>query len=176
MQGTKGRSLLRSTAFGWRLWTFVLAYLLVFTGSVTADPGVNATAPFSFSGTNGCVVPAEDFVGTGALHMVVTSNLSAGGMVQSHLKANLQGMQATALVSLKKYQVIDSETDSYEFDFSDVTPFHNTWEFMVQFIRVGEGGVYVMGDDFFLHFLAHATVNANGFVTVDDFTTDTGCR
>ena len=32
------------------------------------------------------------------------------------------------------------------------------------------------GDDLYEHFLAHATVNANGVVTVDDFSDDMRCR
>lgn len=47
---------------------------------------------------------------------------------------------------------------------------------MVQFIRVGEGGTYVVGDDFYEHYLAHATVNANGIVTVDDFSDEVRCK
>jgi hypothetical protein len=66
-------------------------------------------------------------------------------------------------------------TSNLSFD-SDMAPSHTTLEFMVQFIRVGEGGTFIVGDDFFEHFLAHATVNANGVVTVDDFTDDTRCR
>ncbi len=176
MQATRGRSLLRSRVSGWRLWAFVLAYLLVFTPSARADTAVNTTAAFTFSGTNTCVIPAEDFAGTGGLHVIVSSSLSTDGMVHSHLKANFQGMQATALISGKKYQVPASETDSYEFDTPDFAPFHTTFEFMVQFIRVGEGGTYIFGDDFFEHFLAHATINANGVVTVDDLTDDTRCQ
>jgi hypothetical protein len=65
---------------------------------------------------------------------------------------------------------------SYEFDSLDLAPFHTTFEFMVQFIRVGEGGTYVVGDDFYEHYLAHATVNANGIVTVDDFSDEVRCK
>jgi len=175
MQGTKQRSLLRSIVFGGKLWTFVLAYLLLFTASVRADTAVQTTAPFTFNGINGCVFPAEEFMGSGGLHLVVSSNLSASGMVQSHVKMNFQGMQAVTATG-KKYQVPDSETNSYELDFFDPAPFHYTWEVMAQFIRVGDSGTIFGGDDFFEHILAHATVNANGVVTVDDISNDTGCH
>ena len=33
-----------------------------------------------------------------------------------------------------------------------------------------------MGDDFYEHFLAHATVNANGIVTVEDLSYDSRCQ
>ena len=58
----------------------------------------------------------------------------------------------------------------------DAAPFHITLESLAQFIRAGEDATLMPGDDFFEHFLAHATVNANGIVTVDDFTYDTRCR
>src|SRR5207245_409332 len=135
----------------------------------------STTAPVTFSGTNECVDPPEYFAGSGGLHMILTSNLSAGGMAQSHLKTNFQGMQAITLTN-KKYQVVDSETNSYELDFFDAAPFHYMWEVMVQFIRVGDSGTIFGGDDFFEHFLAHATVNAAGVLTVDDLTNDTRCQ
>jgi hypothetical protein len=128
-------------------------------------------------GTNPCLLPPEDFVGSGNVHLVVSSNVSASGMVQSHLQANLQGLQATAIPSGKKYHVPDSLTESFEFDTTDLAPFHTTLELMAQFVRVGEDGTYIVGgDDFYEHFLAHATVNANGIVTVDDFSDDTRCH
>jgi hypothetical protein len=159
-----------------RLRICVSAPLLLALISAAMANAVSMTAPFTFTGTNVCVVPAEDFVGTGNVHLVVSSNLSTSGMVQSHLQANLQGLQATGIASGKKYQVPESLTESYEFDALDVAPFHTTFEFIVQFIRVGEDGTYVFGDDFYEHFLAHATVNANGIVTVDDFSDDSRCH
>src|SRR5207249_4089317 len=112
MQATKGRSRLRSRVSGWRLSAFVLAYLLLFGTSARADTDFNTTAAFTFSGTNTCLVPAEGFVGTGGLDIIVSANLSMGGMVQSHLKANFQGMKATAPISGKKYQVQSEEPTS----------------------------------------------------------------
>jgi hypothetical protein len=172
----------RLQRLGFRLRTCASAplYLALFSFAVSlaarAGTAVSTTAPIAFTGTNFCVVPAEDFVGSGYVHLVLSSNLSTSGMVQSHLQANLQGFQARAIASGTKYQVPDSSTESYEFDALDLAPFHTTFEFMVQFIRVGEDGTYLFGDDFYEHFLAHATVNANGIVTVDDFTDDTRCQ
>jgi hypothetical protein len=50
------------------------------------------------------------------------------------------------------------------------------FEFDELFVRVGEDGSYVLGDDFYEHFLAHVTVNADGVVTVDDLTVDARCQ
>jgi hypothetical protein len=50
-------------------------------------------------------------------------------------------------------------------------------EYMLQFVRSGEDGTPVMsGDDFYEHYLAHITANANGIVTVEDVETDTRCK
>ncbi len=160
----------------------VLAALVLSGGALigatvaTADPAVATTTPFTFNGTNNCVFPAEDFMGTGNLHLLFSSNLSTGGMAQSHTEANLQGLQAVTLGG-KKYVVVDTSTQTIVFDTLDLAPFHETLEWIVQFVRVGEDGIsFIGGDDFFEHFLAHATVNANGVVTVDDLTNDTRCH
>jgi hypothetical protein len=148
----------------------------VLTSSVSAETVVETLSPFPFSGTNTCT--GEDFVGTGGVHLVITGNLSPSGMVQSHIQANFQGMRATALISGKKYQVPDSETHSLEFDSNDLplAPAHETFEVMFQFIRAGEDGTLVGGDDFYTHILAHSTINANGVVTVEDLTVNVRCQ
>jgi len=145
------------------------------TSPARADTVVLTITPFTFNGTNICVDPPEDFMGTGELHLLFSANLSTGGMVQSHIEANLQGLKAVTL-SGKTYVVVDTSTQTLVFDTPDLAPFHETLEWTAQFIRVGEDGTYVFGDDFYEHFLAHATVNANGIVTVDDFSDDTRCQ
>jgi len=157
---------------------FVFAALVLGGGALigatgaTAGPAAPTTAPIFFDGTNPCT--AEYFAGTGNLHFLLSANLSGGGMVQSHLEANLQGLQAVT-VSGKKYVVVDTSTQTLVFDTTDLAPFHETLEWIVQFVRQGEDGTFIYGDDFFEHFLAHATVNANGIVTVDDLSNDTRC-
>jgi hypothetical protein len=157
------------------LFLFFLV-IAVNSSSAMAETDVATNVPITFMGTNFCVVPPEDFVGNGNLHLLVSSNASTSGMVQSHVQANLQGLQATAVPSGKRYEVPDWFTQTYEFDTLDPAPLHTTFEFLVQFIRVGEDGTYAFGDDFYEHFLVHSTVNANGIVTVDDFTDDTRCQ
>ena len=166
------RVALRLTIFG---LASVLLVALALTSAATAETVVTSIVPFPFGGTNTCVVPAEDFMGTGELHFLTSANLSTGGMVQSHLEANLQGLKAVT-VSGKVYVVVDTSTQTLVFDTPDLAPFHETLEWIAQFIRQGEDGTLLGGDDFYLHFLAHATVNANGIVTVDDFTVDTRCQ
>ena len=148
---------------------------LIGATGATAGPGISTTTPFTFSGTNTCVVPAEDFIGSGNLHFLISDNLSNSGMIQFHIEANFSGLQAVTL-SGKKYVVIDQEDQTDTFD-SDGMPAHETVEHTLQFIRSGEDGTpLTTGDDFFEHFLAHVTANANGTVTVQDVTTDTRCK
>jgi len=166
------RVALRLTIFG---LASVLLVALALTSAATAETVVTSIVPFPFGGTNTCVVPAEDFMGTGELHFLTSANLSTGGIVQSHLEANLQGLKAVT-VSGKTYVVVESSTQTLVFDTPDLAPFHETLEWTAQFIRQGEDGTLIGGDDFNEHFLAHATVNANGIVTVDDFSNDTRCQ
>ena len=149
--------------------------VLVGSTAATAGPGVSTTMPFAFSGLNPCT--GEAFSGTGALHLLVTDNLSSGGMVQYHIEANFAGLQAvtTFPVAGKKYVVIDEENQTDTFD-TDGAPAQETLEHTLQFVRSGEDGSLLMDDDFYEHFLAHITANANGTVTVQDLTLDTTCK
>ncbi len=171
----------RLTRVALRLTVFASAFALLGLGAValtsaaSADTAVATSVPLAFAGSNTCFVPAEEFMGTGELHFLTSANLSTGGMVQSHVEANLQGLQAVTVLG-KKYVVVDTSTQTIVFDTPDLAPFHETLEWIVQFIRQGEDGTLVGGDDLYEHFLAHATVNANGVVTVDDFTDETRCR
>ena len=96
-------------------------------------------------------------------------------MAQSHLEANLESLQAITLTGAK-YVVPSSFDQTVVLDTTDVAPFVETLEFDELFVRLGEDGSFVMGDDFHFHFLAHATVNANGTVTANDLTMTTRCQ
>jgi hypothetical protein len=96
-------------------------------------------------------------------------------MTQSHWEANLQGMKATTIMG-KNYVVVDTSNYTLAFDSTDLMPFHEKLEWIVQFVRQGEDGSLISGDDFYEHILAYATVNANGVVTVEDFTDDQRCQ
>jgi hypothetical protein len=160
---------------------FVLPALIVggaLIGATAAmgGAGTSTTIPVSFAGTNACVVPAESFVGSGHMHFLLSDNVSNSGNVQSHLEVNISGLQAVTTTG-KKYVVIDQEEKTLTFDSTDGAPAHETVEYMLQFVRSGEDGTPVMsGDDFYEHYLAHITANANGIVTVEDVETDTRCK
>jgi hypothetical protein len=156
----------------------VLAAMVLGLGALSAataaraGPAASTTFPFPFSATNPCT--GEAFSGTGSLHFLISDNLSTSGRVQFHIEATFSGLQAVTL-SGKKYVVVSEEDQTDTFD-TDGAPAHETVEHTVQFIRSGEDGTLFPDDDFFEHFLAHITANANGTVTVEDIETDTRCR
>jgi hypothetical protein len=162
---------------------FVLAVLSLAGGALIGATGaagetVTTMTPFGFPGTNACVIPAEDFVATGNLRLAISGNASGGGTATSRIGTTLQGLQAvvvTALGATKKYVVPGESTQSFMFD-TDGAPFHFTMESMVQFIRQGDDGTYITGDDFYEHVLIRVRVNANGTANVEDVSGDSRCQ
>jgi hypothetical protein len=154
---------------------FVVAAGAAFLGATGAGAGtaVDTTAPFAAVEENTCT--GEMVALTGGVHLVIGATTSGGGTEQSKLQANLQGVSGTALVTGVKYVAVDSSTQTFVFD-SDLMPFHTQYEETAQLVRQGESPGLLNQDDFYLHVLAHATVNANGSVSVDDYTFDTYCR
>lgn len=147
------------------------AVLIAATGA-SAGPGFSQTTPFAFSDVNPCTL--EPIAGMGKLHFLTTINTSNSGNLQSHFEATISGLQATTVTG-KKYVVVDQSNLTDTLD-SDVMPFHHTMERTVQYVRSGEDGSFLPGDDFYEHVLAHFTINANGVVTVDEFTDDFHCK
>jgi hypothetical protein len=152
---------------------------LVGATGASAGPAITSNTPFTFAGTNSCVFPAEEFMGSGHIQMLASDNESNSGNVQFHLEGNFAGLQAVTTFPLavagKKYVVVDEEDLLLTFVPDGAS--HQTLEVTFKFVRSGEDGTpLTTGDDFFVHFLAHATVNANGVPTVEDLKTDDGCR
>jgi hypothetical protein len=129
----------------------------------------------TFGGDNPCT--GETITGTGNLHFLLSSNLSASGHIQSHLEVSFSGIQAMTTLPFapRKYVVVDEEDQMDTFD-SDGMPTHETVEHTLHFIRSGEDGTLFLNDDFYEHFLAHVTANANGIITVDDYTLAFNCK
>jgi hypothetical protein len=157
------------------LGALIIGGVLVGATGATASPGASTTTPFTFGGTNPCT--GDMIVGTGNLHLLISDNLSSGGMVQFHIEATYSGLQAvtTAPVAGKKYVVISQEDQTDTFD-TDGAPSQETVEHTFQLVRSGEDGSLLMGDDFYEHFRAHITANANGTVTVQDVTLNATCK
>jgi hypothetical protein len=138
---------------------------LIGAGGASAGPAFSETTPFPYDGVNPCT--GEAFSGTGTLHILVSENLSTSGALQYHLDARLDGLQAVTS-SGKKYVVQD--TFDHEFVFAGAA--EDTFDLTAHFVRVGEDGAFVLGDDFYEFLRAHVTANANGIVTAFDVRTN----
>jgi hypothetical protein len=137
----------------------VLGALIGATGA-GAGPAVSTTSPFTYMGENPCAAPPEAFTGTGTLHFLTSENLSTSGAIQFHLNARIDGLKAVTLTG-KRYVVQD--TFNWEFVISRAT--EETFDLTAHFVRVGEDGSLVLGDDFYEYIRTHITANANGLVT-----------
>ena len=134
-------------------------------GGASAGPASSTTTPFLFEGENTCT--GEFFSGTGNLQFLTSENLSASGVIEFHLNVRLDGLQAVTLTG-KRYVVQD--TFNQEFVFGPAA--EETFDVTAHFIRVGDDGTFIFGDDFYEFFRTHITANANGMVTAFDVRTN----
>jgi len=155
---------------------FVLAALVLGGGVLIGATGATAAAfsstiPFPYDGTNPCT--GEAFTGTGTMHFLQGENLSSSGVIEYHLNVRLDGLQAVALVSGKRYVVQD--TFNQEFVFGSAA--EETFDVTAHFVRVGEDGTLILGDDFYEYFRTHITANASGMITASSVrTNDMPCQ
>ena len=149
------------------LATCVLLALL--SGTASADPGdtVEQRIPFLAIQTNTCITPPETFQGTGFFHVKTHTSLGADGRLHVSNEFNVESVQAVALVSGKRYVMTAETSDSSNTDTTDLAPREGTFEDHLLFIRQGEDGTLINGDDLYQKGFAHFTVNANGVTTVD---------
>jgi hypothetical protein len=149
---------------------------LIGATAATGGPAVSTTTPFTYYGSNPCT--GETFTGTGNLHLVESDNLSSSGMSQHHFEARIDGLQAVTTPPFlpKKYVVQDTLDDSFGWDTTDGAPSHETFQVTGHFVRQGEDGTFVLGDDFYTRFFAQITANANGDITAQKVDTETTCR
>ena len=134
------------------------ACALLAATSTAAAPGVSTTTPMTYGSTNPCT--GEPFTGTGVLHTVTTDNLSASGNIEYHLNARFDGLTAVTAAG-KKYVV----QDTFNWDFTISKATEETFAIVAHFVRVGEDGGFILGDDFYEYLKTHITANANGLVT-----------
>jgi hypothetical protein len=154
---------------------FVLAVLMLggaalFVPPAVAGPAFSQTALVPYEGMNGCT--GESFAGTGMMHFLSSENLSTSGVLQFHLDVRFDGLTAFTPTG-KKYVVQD--VFNWEFVFGAAA--EETFDVTAHFVRVGEDGTFVLGDDFYEYFRSHITANANGAVTALDVrTNDMPCQ
>jgi hypothetical protein len=143
---------------------------LIGAPGAAAGPAVSQTTAVTYPGTNLCT--GEPFLGSGNMHFLLSENLSASGALQHHLNVRFDGLQAVTPTG-KKYVVQDTFND--EFVFSAAS--EETFDMTAHFIRVGEDGTFILGDDFYEYLRTHITANANGMITAFNVrTNDMPCQ
>jgi hypothetical protein len=147
------------------------AAALAIAAGANAGPAVSTTTPLPYEAFNTCT--GELVTGTANVHNVFTDNFSSGGVLQVKFQMTIDGFQAVGATSGKKYVV--QETFSEEFVFSDPTT-EDTFNMTVHYIRVGEDGGLVAGDDFYVSERVHITMNATGTAAFHMSTSDMPCR
>jgi hypothetical protein len=123
-----------------------------------------------YAGTNMCT--GESFTGTATVHTELNENLSASGTLQYHFNVRIDGMKSVTVLG-KKYVVQDTLNHEFVFGGAD----EETYDMTAHFIRLGEDGSLVWGDDFYEYLRTHITSNAMGVVTAFDVrTNDAPCQ
>jgi hypothetical protein len=124
---------------------------------VPVAPGaaVSDSTPFTYTGTNPC--NGEDFIGAGTLHTLMSENVSATGGLISHIDFSIDGLHAVTLGG-KKYVVQDVLRDSLTFTGAD----EQTSDMTIHYVRQGDDGTLILGDDFYEYLRTHITVSASG--------------
>jgi hypothetical protein len=151
---------MRGRLFG---WTIVTAMALVFATVGAASTIVETHAPFSATLTNTC--RAETFTATGFIHTKATFVQSNGGSTLFSVESNLQDVKAFALTGAR-YVVTESTSDHLLID-PENGPNNGNLVFKQKFVRQGDDGSLVLGDDFSAYFRVHMTINSNGTMTVN---------
>ena len=140
------------------------AALMLAAGALIAAPSaaaatVSETAVMTYNGTNPCT--GEDFTGTGNVTFTESSSLAADGFLHSHISTRINGLKAAVLLTGKKYVVQDDSFDEFNFVGAD----EETFDLTVHYIRQGEDGTFILGDDFYYKLHTHITANDAGMVT-----------
>jgi hypothetical protein len=133
-----------------------------------AQASINTETPISFLFTNPCTF--ESFIGSGMYHTSVDGIPLPGQ--NFHSQSNFQGVQGTTATGVK--YVVPDQASGHINDAPPGTTVND--EFMQQFIRQGDDGTYVLGDDFYVKFQFVYVVNANGTTTVQSFSFTPMCQ
>ena len=143
---------------------------LIGAAGASADAAFSQTTPITYGGFNSCT--GEAFSGTGTMHFLLREGVSSSGALQHHLLTTIDGLQAVTPLG-KRYVVQDTFND--EFVFTSAS--EETFAITAHYVRVGEDGTFVLGDDFYEYFRSHITANANGMITAFDVrTNDMPCQ
>jgi hypothetical protein len=149
------------------------ALLLPTAASGAIVKTVETHTPLTDSRFNPCT--GEPLVITGFFHSRVYFDVDLDGSTHFVLEFNLENMKATALTGAT--YVVKEGVQTHTNAGSEFVPFNNEFNFVEHYVRRGEDGTLVDGDDFYLGFRTHVTVNANGTTTAQRMeSNDDVCR
>jgi len=156
----------------WRSVMLIAAVLaLVLPASeAAAQATVDTHVPFTFAATNPCT--GEPFAGSGFVHMKIYETFSPNYHLS--MEENLESAQATTVTGVR--YVVPLQASTHQIADTDFVPANATVEEMAQFIRQGEDGSLVTGDDFYFRVSSHYTYNGNGDLTASFSDMTTECR
>jgi hypothetical protein len=142
-------------------------------GSASAATTISGSDPFGGTVDNTCT--GDMVVVQGTAHFKFTFNSTAtGGQTEGEM--NLTGVTGTAPLSGARYVMNTQSSDVSHFSFDPLG--HDVEQVEMDQIlnRLGNDGLFVLGDDLYVRVLAHLTVNANGVPTVDRYDVSGDCR
>ena len=143
------------------LATAALALPAAASGAIVKT--VETHTPFTDSRFNPCT--AEPLVITGFLHSRVYFDVDLDGSTHFVLEFNFENMKAVATTTGATY-VVKESIQTHTNAQSGFVPYNSEFNFVEHYVRRGETGALVDGDDFYLAFRMKVTVNANGTTTV----------
>jgi hypothetical protein len=151
---------------GGRLLAVLLLLTAALVGSTSASSAIVKTVethtPFTDSRFNPCT--GEPLVITGFVHSRVYFDVDLDGSTHFVLEFNLEDMKAVA-TSGATY-VVKESIETHTNAQSSFVPYNTEFNFVEHYVRRGDNGALVDGDDFYLAFRMHVTVNANGTTSV----------
>jgi hypothetical protein len=116
------------------------------------------TTPTPYTGMNSC--KGEMFTGTGMMHFLEIDNVSTSGNVNYDLEVRFDGLQAFTSSGVK---YVAQDVFDNHIIFSGATAMG--FDLVAHYVRVGEDGTLILGDDFYEYLRTHITANSNGMVT-----------
>jgi hypothetical protein len=151
---------------GGRLLAVLLLLTAALVGSTSASSAIVKTVethtPFTDSRVNPCT--GDPLVITGFVHSRVYFDVDLDGSTHFVLEFNLEDMKAVA-TSGATY-VVKESIETHTNAQSLFVPYNTEFNFVEHYVRRGDNGALVDGDDFYLAFRLHVTVNANGTTSV----------
>ena len=146
-----------------RIWVSTFGALVLVAGALigassAAAETVSQTTVITYANTNFCT--GEEFTGTGNVTFTESSTLGTDGLLHNRITSRIDGLKAYTITG-KKYVV----QDTFFEEMNDVGAGEDTFRITAHYIRQGEDGTFILGDDFYQVISGHITANSAGMVT-----------